>query len=358
MVATLLLGLKILSKKNIKPQKKNSFSDLYEELDYIFEESQGSVVGLDILLDRMGKRPFGIKKAIRPLLAYLYYLTRKDLVLYNKNYYDEIVFVPEFKDYHIEEVTNCPDKILFKVFDIDSTRQKILELLANAWSAEFGKNAAGNAPLDIARNLVKHVLELPSCTRVTRNISKEAQNLRLTIKRAHDPNKLLFVDLPELFQSNDADMIVKNTIESVKELTAYYSGIIEECKSVFFKNIDNDEEIDSLRMRAKNISESSGDFSMNAFINRIRIMTDFSDESFDGIFSTVISKSPKEWSDSDKLNALNSIVEKCQKFRKIEVYQSLDQQQSNRNAFAFIHFGEGRNAISKTYDVSNRKGKK
>ena len=48
---------------------------------------------LDILLDRMG-RPFGIKKAIRPLLAYLYYLTRKDLVSYNKNYYDEIVFVP------------------------------------------------------------------------------------------------------------------------------------------------------------------------------------------------------------------------------------------------------------------------
>ena len=59
-----------------KPQKmSNSFFALYKQLDRWFEDSRGEFIRLDEILKKMGDRPFGVKKGIRPLIAFMYYLT-------------------------------------------------------------------------------------------------------------------------------------------------------------------------------------------------------------------------------------------------------------------------------------------
>ena len=71
------------------------------------------------------------------------------------------------------------------------------------------------------------------------------------------------------------------------------------------------------------------------------------------IFSILLQKSPREWTDLDKENAQNKLVELCQKFRKLEVTNIIRNNNPTRTSFAFVYNDPAKQYQSISYDVDN-----
>ena len=338
--------------KFIYPIEANSFYPLYKEIDSLFTD-ENVFVTLDDIFKKIEQPPFGIKKTLHPLIAFMYFLTRQDeLVLYI-----EKLFIPELKEAFLDEFTHDPRRISFKYFKITESKKKIINKLSNELRKNFNTHTEENS-LDAARTLVKIIMTLPNVSKNTLNISQEARELRLIIKKANDPNKVIFNDIPQLIQSTDPDDIVNKTIELTKELYEYYPRLLNRFKVALYSGLDYRQEgiISDLNKRAAAIKGESGNFIFEAFIGRLEVYNE-SNESLDEVLGTVISRSPMEWVDRDTESALNKLNEMMLEFRKIETYGHLRGKNSSRTGFAFVYTDPNKKTITQSFDYDSSKDK-
>jgi len=338
--------------KFIYPSKDNTFYHLYKEIDSLFAD-ENVFVTLDDIFKKIEQPPYGIKKTLHPLIAYMYFLTKQDeLVLYI-----EKLFIPELKEAYLDEFTHDPRRIAFKYFNITESKKEVINKLAKALQKNFDIHTEENS-LDAARTLVKIIMTLPNISKNTMNVSQEARELRLIIKKANDPNKVIFNDIPQLIQSTNPDDIVNKTIELTRELYEYYPRLLSRFKAALYNGLDHKEDgiVSDLNKRASVIKGESGNFIFEAFVGRLEVYNE-SNESLDEVLGTVISRSPMEWVDRDTESALNKLNEMMLEFRKIETYGHLRGKSSNRTGFAFVYSDPNNKTISQTFDYDSSKDK-
>ena len=338
--------------KFLYPSKDNTFYHLYKEIDSLFT-NENIFVTLDDIFRKIEKAPFGIKKTLHPLIAYMYFLTKQDeLVLYI-----EKLFIPELKEAYLDEFTHDPRRIAFKYFNITESKKEVINKLAKALHKNFNIHTEENS-LDAARTLVKIIMTLPNVSKNTMNVSQEARELRLIIKKANDPNKVIFNDIPQLIQSTKPDDIVNKTIELTKELYEYYPKLLNRFKVALHNGLDHKEmrNISNLNQRASDIKSDSGDYIFKAFVGRLEVYNE-STESLDEVLGTLISRSPMEWVDRDTESALNKLNEMMLEFRKIETYGHLRGKNSSRTGFAFVYSDPKNEPIAETFDYDRTKDK-
>ena len=68
-----------------------------------------------------------------------------------------------------------------------------------------------------------------------------------------------------------------------------------------------------------------------------------------------INKDPREWTDIDREEAINNLGMLCDKFRKIEVMNSVRNIDPTRTSFAFMYSDKASNYSSVTYDIAHDK---
>jgi hypothetical protein len=334
---------------------------LWTEADKFLQKGTGRVVSLEELFDVWRARPYGVKDGLLPVLAVAYILSRRE----NIAFYRESVFQARFTDLDVDYLANDPRDIQLRWLDINGPSQRLLLGMSEiAQESDSSKCRTTLKPIEIARALVATYEELEPWTKRTMRLSVEAVRIRNVFKRAIDPNRLLFDDLPGLVGINtdlaseegvsEAVALVRN---GLRELRDRYRIMLDDLRKLLFKEL---QVIDSslasmaiLRKRAENVLQVSGDFRLNAFIGRL---TQFqgTDSDIEGLASLAANKPSHDWTDPDLNQATLELASFAQQFIRVEAFARVKGRGDKRHAMAVVVGMDGQpTPISHEFSVTD-----
>lgn len=325
-----------------------------------FKEKGTALTPLAELLDLWGAPPFGIKNGLKPILSVAFILAeRGSLAIYR----DE-VFRPQFDDVDVEYLAKNPSGIQLRWMESGAESAAILDLFSVA-ARELGLEhlPERNEPVMVGSCLVNAVVTQPAWTNRTSSLSKEATYLRDLLKRAHDPAKLLFEDLPEALGINseattEAELAhAKTVLKSLLiEMRGFYSERLEELKRLLLAELkvptSDEKGLSALRERARNIINVAGDFRLDAFVGRM-VRFDGSIEAVEGVAALAAGRPPRDWVDIDADRAALELAEMSQKFLKVEAFARVKGRAHNRSSMALVGgLGAGSESSIWEFDIS------
>ncbi|TGG91795.1 ATP-binding protein [Natronospirillum operosum] len=318
--------------------------------DHIKSNSNRSVSMLELYEKVWAKKPYGIKKGLMPVLSVAFILTQKD----NLAVYRQGIFRARFDDIDVEYLAKDPQTIELRWMDLDKVSRKLLSEMADVVRNLDEKNELTHlAPIDVARGLVSIYEQLPNWTKRTMRLSARAIQVRDMFKRASDPNKFLFDDIPALVDPKNTDIIdqtdVHNIVSVVKEglqeLVQAYPAMAHRLRDMLLAELQvpnlSSQSLLELRERAENVKELAGDFRLDAFVGRLATF-EGSDKSFESIASLAANKPPRDWVDPDMDRASIELADMAQKFLKAETFTRIKGRPEKRHAMAVVIGREGR----------------
>lgn len=308
----------------------------WDAADKYLKENSERIVPLGEILNIWAAPPFGIKRGLMPVLATAYILSKKEeLALYREG-----LFLPAFTDLDVDYLAKDPDSIQLRFVNLNAMSTQLLSGLSKVISSVTSSPEVELTPLDVARGIIAIYDKLPTWTKRTQKISDNAKAVRNILKNAHDPNQLLFNDLPALCSGKNKrghqvnDEVVSIVEQTLAELTEFYPKTLESLEELMLEELgvsgNSAEGTAILRSRAEGIRQLSGDFRVDAFTNRLATYHGKSVE-VEGIASLAANKPPRDWIDTDLDRARMEIVAFSNKFKRTEAYARVKQASSGKS---------------------------
>jgi len=296
-----------------------------------------------------GRAPFGIKAGLMPILLWSLVLSCKGkLALYKDSYY-----LPEPSELDVDESLQNISRFELRGIQLTDERIVLLNDIANVLKSILGDNVFSE-PLSAARGLVKIVYNLPQWVKKTRTLSKETQKLRDCLLRASDPHKVIFHDIQTIFDSTDSNFIALRLAKSIQELQQAYPNQLKDLRKLLLQQLSaTDDNYQLLNKRAQNISGTSGELKINAFINRLKSFDGTNGAIYDILFS-LREKSFNEWNDQDVISVRKDIAEASKKFRELEAVASVNNRDHSRDAISIVYATPGKDFV-KSFDIGEDK---
>ncbi len=324
---------------------KFKFDLLWKEADKILSNREDSSP-IASMYNAWEKAPYGVKSGLLPFFATAYLLTRHDKVaLYLNDTYR-----PAFDDLFLDYLLKTPQTVSLRWVDYDDLTLRVLEAVKESINTVESSNVkipTDASAFDIARSLVSLVDNLNPWVHRTRKLSRETVRFREMIKAAHDPNKLLFDDLPTLLGVDSAKAHNKKELQQVTdkitdalvELIEIYPSLLKELGILLLNELQvgvaSPTNIKRLQERAKSIQGVTGDFRIDALAARLSSF-DQTAEDIAGIAGLAANKPITDWIDLDVDRAKQEIVSLCAGFKKAELLARVQGRKSNRHAMALI----------------------
>ena len=312
---------------------------------------QQKTIAISDLYALWRKPPYGVKDGLLPVLSVAFILSQRDKLAI----YREGIFKARFDDVDVEYLAKDASTIQVRWMDLSDTYRKLLsEMAAIVRELDETNRLAQLEPIDVARGLVAIYDQLPQWTKRTMRLSANAVRIRDMFKRARDPNKFLFDDIPEtlgqdISKINEQDLrgVADNVRDGLKELVNAYPSMLQRLRATLLSELDvhniSLQSLSELRDRAENIRQVAGDFKLEAFIGRISNFND-TDASIEDIASLAASKPPHSWIDPDLDQTIIEIAELAQKFLRAESFARVKGRQDKRHAMAVVVGMDGRPA--------------
>jgi hypothetical protein len=287
--------------------------------------------------------PYGIRPGLMPILVVAYILTQRSILAF----YREGIFQSRLSDLDVEVLAKIPANIQLRYMNLSEVSKKLLSGMADIVRDLDEYNILKHLePIDVARGLISIYDNIHPWAQRTMHLSKEAIRIRNLFKKANDPNKFLFDDIPGLLEQeidiNDKDTIA-NVIqfihEGLKELKNAYPTEINRLREIMLAELQvpnlSPQSMAALRSRADNIKNISGDFRLEAFLVRL---SDFhgTDEDIEGIASLATSKPPRNWIDNDINRAKLEITTLAQKFIRTEPFARIEGRVAKRHSLSIV----------------------
>ncbi len=319
---------------------------LWDKTTRFLKEHQDRSVSMDELYKLWTAEPFGVKDGLLPLLAVAYIQSQKDWLAF----YREGIFQSVFKDIDTEYLSKDPTSIQIRWMDLSEVSRTLLSGMASIVRDLDSENKLEDlSSIDVARGLIAIFDRLQPWTKRTMRLSANAIKIRNLFKHAHDPNKLLFNDIPSLVnkkaKQNEMGVIIKNVREGLTELTEAYPSMLNRLKTIMLEELqvpnESPQAIADLHARAENIKELGGDFRLEAFVMRIATFG-AQDEDMEGIASLSANKPARDWIDLDLDRAAVAIAEFSQKFNRAEAFARVKGRADKRHSVAVVVGLEGR----------------
>lgn len=319
-------------------------------LDFV-KEKASQTIAVSAFFDLWRKPPFGVKDGLMPILAVAFILSHRDKLAI----YREGVFKARLDDVDIDYLSKDADSIQLRWMDLTDISRRLLSDLAEiVRDLDDANRLVHLEPIDVARGLVGVYEQLSPWTKRTMRLSTSAVRIREMFKRARDPNKFLFDDMPEIlgedipFMSDDnLCNIVKNVREGLEELVHAYPSMLHRLRDIMLAELQvpntSPQSLAELRDRAENIRQVAGDFRLEAFIGRLSRLGD-SDACFEGIASLAANKPPRDWIDPDLDQTTVELADLAQKFLRAETYARVKGRSDKRHAMAVVVGMDGRPA--------------
>ncbi|MCR4266772.1 ATP-binding protein [Nitratireductor sp. ZSWI3] len=307
--------------------------------DYL-KSNADRAVPLSELYDLWGAAPFGLKRGVMPILGVAFMLSMSASVAL----YRETIFQPAFNDLDIDYLVKDPALIALRWMDLNENARSLLSGLADLVRDLDRTNALTNLePIDVGRGLVAVFDRVSPWTKRTMRLSRNASAVRNIFKKANDPNRLIFNDLPSLFvgETGNADTteVIANVREGLEELVSAYPELLHRMRANVLNELQvpnpSPKAIEDLRSRAENIRDLAGDFKLEAFVGRIANFH-ATDQDMEGLASLAVGRPPRVWSDADVDRAAFALAELCQAFNRAEAFAHVKGRTDKREAMAVV----------------------
>jgi hypothetical protein len=313
-----------------------TFKPAWEAAERLFTNERDPVP-LGRLYRLWAEPPFGIRRGVMPILAVAFIMANRNrLALYSEG-----KFEADITDYLIDIILQDENMVALRGVDVDSFRGAVLEGVASAIERATDEKCPSEA-LELARQLVRLVRDLPPWSKKTLSLSPNTVKLRHALMLADDPHKALFVDLPAIFGEGDAAATALGIEVSLGELTTAYPNMLKE---LFRKTMEAlghppSSDLDELRARAKTVCDLTGDLLVDAFAARLSNYTGEQAE-FEAIVG-LTGRPTRDWSDRDPDHAALGLADLALKFRRAEVLARVKGRSPTREAMAVV-IGTGEN---------------
>ena len=217
-------------------------------------------------------------------------------------------------------------------------------------------------PIDVARGLVRIYDSLPAWTTRTQRLSADARQLRNLLKRANDPNKLLFDDIPRVLSpgggpcgANGTVSVTNSVGEGLRELLQAYPSILNRLQESLLTKLQVPNAsaplLAELRRRAENVNGLSADHRQEAFAVRLAQFSG-TEQDIEGLISLSVSKPPANWTDADTDGAAVALAELASDFVRFEAFAHVKGRPDKRHAIAVIVGMNGQHApLHREFDV-------
>lgn len=333
------------------PTKEDSptFVQLWDETKKKFADISARVKASDIH-EMWAAPPFGVRKGTVPVLFTAFLLAHKG----NVAIYKDGIFIPRMTDADIDEYLQDEKRFSLRWIVIDVEKTGILSGISEIL-AEVGAASGARDPLEAARGLVALVLGLPAWCQRTHRISHEARLIRDTLLKAHDPHKVLFIDLAAILESSGGDSYVNSLRGPIVEISGAYDALLKDIETSMLEALDAPtDRFDRLQARAFAVEGVTGDLRQDAFAARLS-KHDGTKESMEGILSLAANKPPRDWNDRDIDAAQLELAQAALRFRQAEAFVSVKGRKPTSEAFAVV-MGAGAETItvSRAFSLSDR----
>ncbi|MDN3721499.1 hypothetical protein QW131_25730 [Roseibium salinum] len=208
------------------PTERDTLFPLWREADRLLEASEHSVVTADEVIRKWSENPIGLKSGLGPVFIIAYLFSRRERVAV----YGEGVFQSSFNELCVEFLARDPRDIGLRRVEMEGFIGETLEALGILLKLK-GKAE----PLAVARKIIGEFDALVPWTARTQSLSPQTLQVREILKRASDPNKLLFDDLPRLteplpdgnFDANATAILLR---DALAEMRAAYPKVLDDLK--------------------------------------------------------------------------------------------------------------------------------
>jgi hypothetical protein len=324
-------------------QDPAGLAPLWAAADVLLHQISDRSVGINELYSLWQGEPYGIKKGLLPVLSLAYTLSRYDQIAF----YRQGVFQSRLTELDVDYLVQDPSAIHLRWLDLNDMSQQLLLGLGQVVN-EFNPVGIciGREPLEVARALVAVYEQLEPWTKRTTRVSASTIQIRSVFKQASDPNRFLFDELPALLGRVDAlntkdgiQAAVQMVRDSLCELRDSYHEMLSNIESLLMRELQASAEsplsLTSLRSRADNIRQVSGDLRLNAFIARLA-QYEGADRDVEGLISLAVNKPPREWTDADLDQAGLELAKCAQQFLQTEAFARVKGRGDKRHAMAVV----------------------
>ena len=310
-----------------------------------------SAIAVSDLYDLWRQPPFGVKDGLLPVLSVAFILTQRDKLAV----YRDGLFKARFDDVDVDYLSKDASTIQLRWMDLsDIARRLLSEMATIVRDLDTANPLTHLEPIDVARGLVAIYDQLPQWTKRTMRLSSNAVRIRDMFKRARDPNKFLFDDIPETLggeltqiDTDALNKVVSNVQDGLSELVAAYPSMLRRLRDIMLAELQvpntSAQSMSELRERSQNIRQVVGDFKLEAFIGRLT-QFDETDTSIEDIASLAASKPPRQWIDPDLDRTTVELAELAQKFLRAETFARVKGRPDKRHAMAVVVGMDGRPA--------------
>jgi len=318
-------------------------------------------VAVSEIYDLWRKPPFGVKDGLMPALAVAFILSQRNRV----GVYREGIFRARFDDVDVDYLAKDPAALQLRWMDLSDVARRLLSGMAEIVRTLDQANALVHLePIDVARGLVAIYEQLPPWTKRTMRLSANAVRVRDLFRRARDPNKFLFDDIPEtlggrvaLADDEDLRQVVTGVQQGLEELVDAYPVMLHRIRDIMLAELQvpnvSPQSLAELRDRAENIRQMAGDFRLEAFVGRLS-QFDGTDAGIEGIASLAANKPPRDWVDPDSDQAAIEIADMAQKFLRAETFARVKGRPEKRHAIAVVIGIDGRPApMLEEFDIAD-----
>ena len=318
-------------------------------------------VAVSELYNLWHRPPFGVKDGLMPILVVAFVLSQRDKLAV----YRDGIFRATFDDVDVEYLAKDPSFIQLRWMDLGDVARRLLSGMAEVVrDLDNSNDLVHLEPIDVGRGLVAIYDQLPKWTERTSRLSVNSIKVRDLFKRARDPNKFLFDDIPGalgvdllLTDDNDLRRVVASVREGLEELVQAYPSMLHRLQDIMLSELqvpnNSPRSLAELRERAENIRQLAGDFRLDAFVGRLSNF-DGSDESFEAIASLATNKPPRDWVDPDLDHAAIELADLAQTFIRAETFARVKGRPDKRQAMAVVVGMDGRPApLLEEFDLAD-----
>lgn len=267
--------------------------------------------------------PFGVRDGLLSILGVAFLLTKVERAAI----YLEGVFRPQLDSFLVDRILQDPSAVRVRLVELSDLDANFISELARRLTTE--EVSVAPSALDVAKALVKNIRVLPAWTTRTATLSKSATALRNLGHKSHDPNQLLFEDLPGAMGEgcNDQGALLASAVEAgLRELEGAYPKMLTDLAMTLMTELrfkgTAASDYGLLHTRAENVRGLSGNFRLDALATRLSTYQGDVDD-IEGLASLAANKPPRDWVDRDIDAAKIELAALAQQFLRAEGFGHL-----------------------------------
>lgn len=212
-------------------EHSGTFVKLWNETRKMFTSIDARVKAVEVAA-MWAAAPFGVRKGVVPVLFAAFLLAHKG----NVALYKDGIFIPRLTDADIDEYLQDDKRFSMRWIVIDAEKTGILSGISKIL-AEVGAASGARDPLRSC-SLVALVAGLPAWSQRTHRISPEARLVRDTLLKAHDPHKVLFIDLAAILERAGGDSYVNALRGPIVEISGAYDALLKDIEASMLAALD------------------------------------------------------------------------------------------------------------------------